>query len=115
MQKTQIEKGENAFCSWSKTKKSIHRPQSLRRSRVEIKKVEVDSVEEAVRSTRLPWYFSVGTTRELSFEGRHPGAHDLVDQKEIRGDHRTRVEKLNFYPVIIQDSHILRKGGFSGA
>jgi len=23
MQKTQIEKGENAFCSWSKTKKSI--------------------------------------------------------------------------------------------
>ena len=32
----------------------------------------------------------------LSLKGRHAGPHDLVDEKKIRGDDRTRIEKLHF-------------------
>ena len=33
----------------------------------------------------------------LSLERRHAGAHDLVDEEEIRCDDRARVEELNFH------------------
>jgi len=50
----------------------------------------------------------------LSLEGRHSGAHDLVDEEEIRGDDRARIEELHFDSIIIENSHVLRKEGFPG-
>ena len=67
-----------------------------RRCRVGGEEKDVDSVGESGSNRSLPWYLSVGTRCDLSFEVRHAGAHDLVDEKEIRGDHRAGVEKLNF-------------------
>jgi len=37
----------------------------------------------------------------LSLKGRHAGPHDLVDEKKIRGDDRTRIEKLHFDSIIV--------------
>ena len=50
------------------------------------------------------WFRSMRAVREkegglLTLERRHAGAHDLVDEEEIRCDDRARVEELNFHSV----------------
>ena len=50
----------------------------------------------------------------LAFERGHAGSHDLIDEQEIRGDDGTRVEKLDFDSVIVEDAHVLRQRRLPG-
>lgn len=70
--------------------------------------------EMLVAQGRFCFVEAVVASLFLSFKRRHSGPHDLVDEKKIGSDHRTRVQKLNFHSVVVEDSHVLGQGRFPG-
>lgn len=66
----------------------------------------IHTLEGVIFQAGLPWWkrefaidFDAFEGDVLSFERRHASAHDLVDEQEIRRDHRARVHLLHFHSV----------------